>query len=60
VTPTTLLGIVALIGSVLLCAWWILDRIEDWRTGASAAFNREVRARRRMSAVVQMSERRHQ
>jgi hypothetical protein len=57
-TPTEYFAIVALAGSILLCAWWALDRIEDANSAARARLASDVRSRQRLRAVVQMSERR--
>lgn len=43
---------------VLLCSWWFLDRIEDSRQAARERLASDVRARRRMRAVISMTDRR--
>jgi hypothetical protein len=59
-TALNLFSIVALAGSILLCAWWALDRIEDRHVAARARLASDVHSRQRLRAVVQMSERRPQ
>jgi uncharacterized ParB-like nuclease family protein len=44
--------------TVLLFAWWGLDRLEDSRQAARERLASDVRARRRMRAVLSMTDRR--
>jgi hypothetical protein len=55
-TPTEYFAIVALAGSILLCAWWALDRLEYRRQCARLA--EDVNSRKRGRAVIAISERR--
>lgn len=44
--------------TILLLAWWALDRIEDANSAARARLAHDVRVRQRMHAVVMMADRR--